>query len=75
VLAKRVLAHDGFDLVTALAERQDDAAVAGYLAPRDQEPAFGVVLVQEGHVGEHPRIDLFEIRFVVELDDAHRRAA
>src|SRR5262249_1295389 len=38
---------------------------------RDDECSGSIVLLQEGHVGPHPRVDLREIRLVSELDDEH----
>ena len=60
-------------LFAALAEREDDAAVARDLAARDEEFAAGVVLLQERHVGTHVRVDFLQVRLIDELDDEHAR--
>ena len=54
--------HDRLDLVAALADRENDAAVARNLAPRDEERPGGVVLLQERHMRAHLRVDLRRVR-------------
>src|SRR5687767_4996110 len=61
---KRVFGDDGLDLGAAARHRHDDAAVARDLPARDDEMARGIVLVQEGDVRRHVRIDLVEASLV-----------
>jgi hypothetical protein len=70
-LVKRIFQDDRFDLFPALADRQDDPAVSGYLSARNQKMARGVVLLQEGDVRGHMPVNLGECCFVGELDDEH----
>src|SRR5262245_19347002 len=69
--AKWILLDDGLDLLTILANRQDDAAFARDLSARDEKMAGGVVLPQEGHMSLHVGVYLGEIDFVCEFDDEH----
>src|SRR5690606_28864680 len=71
VLVEGILADDPLDLLPALADRQDDAAVARNLAARHEKIAGGVVFLQEPDVRLHVRIDLTQVRLVGELDDEH----
>jgi hypothetical protein len=50
VLVKRVFSNDGFDLLPALADRQDDPAVSRYFPGGNEKIAGGVVLLQEPDV-------------------------
>jgi hypothetical protein len=47
VLVKRIFLDDGFDVLPALADGQNDPAIARYLSARDQEVTGRVVLLQE----------------------------
>src|SRR5262245_13973822 len=68
---KGVFLHDGFDRLAVLADRQDDATIARYLAAGDQKVAGRVVLLQEADVRCHLCIDRLERGCVDELDDEH----
>src|SRR5262249_56744907 len=61
------------DLVSVVAGRDDDAAVAGDLATRDEETACGVVLLQEPDVSRHAGVDVGQRDLVGQLDHEHGR--
>src|SRR6188472_1239333 len=69
--AEGILADDGFDLLTALASRNDDPAVPRYLPPRNQERSRRVVLLQKAHMLRHVRVYLLQIDLVDELYYEH----
>ena len=71
LLAERILRGNRFDFLAALPDRQDDPAVARNPAPRHEEVAGGIVLLQESHVRLHLSVDLLERGLVSELDDEH----
>ena len=71
VLVERILLDQRFDLLSALADGQDDPAVARNLPAGDQERAVRVVLLEELDVRGHVRIDILQVAFVCELYDEH----
>ena len=71
VTMKWILTHDGFDLLAALAQRHDDAAIARNLSARHQEMPGRIVLVQERDVLSHVTVDLCELANVCQFDDEH----
>src|SRR5688572_22515549 len=71
VLVKRIFLDDGFDLLPAFADGQDDSAVSRDLPTGDQKMAGGVILLQESDMRRHVCVDFREVRFVDELDDKH----
>ena len=74
-LAERILLHDRLNLRSTRPDREDDSAIPRNLAPRDQEVAGGVILLQELDVRRHVRVDLGEIDLVDQLDDEHDPSA
>src|SRR4029078_11389259 len=67
----RIVLHDRLDLGACLARCDDDAAVARYLAPGNDERPRRVMLLEERHVRAHLRIDRGELGLVDQLDDEH----
>src|SRR5439155_18267646 len=59
-LVERIFAHDGFDVLTALACRHDDSTIPRYLPPRDDEITGSIVLLQESDVRGHRCVDFIE---------------
>jgi hypothetical protein len=68
---ERILTSDRFDLLAAVADGQDDAAVARNFSARDQEVTRVVVLLQELHVNAHGGVELGERLLVDQFDDEH----
>src|SRR5262249_46078169 len=68
---ERILAHDTLDLLAVLSNGENDAPLARDLASGNEEASGLVVLVQEGDVGLHRRIDFAEVDLVCELDEEH----
>ena len=73
MLEKRIFLDDGFDVPSALADRQDDPAISRYLPTGDQEIAGRVVLLQEDDVRGHMRVNFGELDRVGEFDYEHER--
>jgi PadR family transcriptional regulator PadR len=74
-LDEGIFADDRFDLLQTLADRDDDSTVSRNLSTRDQEVAGSVVVLQEGDVRGHIRVDFSEMGLVNELDDIHGRSS
>jgi hypothetical protein len=70
-LNERILADDRFDLLSILADREDDAPIPRNLPSRDDKIAGSVVLLQEDHVRLHRCIDFSKRGFVDQFDDKH----
>src|SRR3982750_1911662 len=54
---KGILSGDRLYLLATVTRRENDPAVAWDLAPRDQEVARGVVLLEKAHVRLHLGVD------------------
>jgi hypothetical protein len=57
---ERIFLDNRFDVLTTLADRQDNPAISRDLSTRDQEIAGSVILLQEDDVRGHPRVDFGE---------------
>src|SRR5260221_12523523 len=63
--AERNLRDDCLDLLPAVRDRDDDAAVARDLAAGDDEVSRRVVLLEEPPMGRHAPVDLVDRRLLV----------
>src|SRR5262249_33204642 len=73
VHVERIFCDDGFDLLSAFANDQDNPAISRDLSSRDQEIAGRIVLLQESDMRRHVPIDLLEIDLVNQFDHEHVR--
>src|SRR5688500_17557384 len=71
LLDKGIYRDDSFDVLSAPADGQDDAAVSRYLSPRDEDVAGGIVLLQKRHVRRHVCVNSGEVDLVNQLNDEH----
>jgi hypothetical protein len=70
-LAERILPDDLFDVLPALADREDDPAIPRYLSTRNQKMAGRIIFIQNSHVRGHVRVDFGQVGPVDQLDDEH----